>query len=101
MTKIFKTIAAITTAFIPVIAHAETSEPHSFAYRGETYTYTTEQVGDKKVLRGQVIDTRAPFELRVGDKWVEGTVNGNPVSFPLKSVQRLRGIVTVERVAVR
>jgi hypothetical protein len=98
MNKFFSTIAAIATVFMPVAVHAEASEPRSFTFRGETYTYTTEQVGSKKVLRGRVVTTGAPFELRVGARQVEGTVNGNPVSFPLKAVARLRGI---EEVAVR
>jgi hypothetical protein len=101
MSKVLATIAAATLVLVPAIAYAEPSEPVSFRHDGETYTYTAEQVGAKKVLRGKVGTSNAPFELTIDSRRVEGTVNGSPVSFSLKSVRRVRGIVIMDQVAAR
>ncbi len=101
MKKSIANIAAITLAIIPAIANAEPSEPVSFRHSGQLYTYTTEQVGETRVLRGEAGAGRDPFVLTVGKSWVSGTVNGSPVSFSLKSVKRIRGIVTVDQLAAR
>jgi hypothetical protein len=101
MTKLNTTLAACALALAPAVAHGETTAPTTFEYAGQAYTYTTEQVGEKQVLRGHTGPSREPFVLTVGKRWVEGTVNGNPVSFSLKSVKHLKGIVVVEQMAVR
>ncbi len=101
MNKVHAGVAAIATALVPAIAGAEPSEPVSFRYAGETYIYTVEQVGDKRVLRGTVGVRREPFVLNVGKRWVNGTSNGSEVSFSLKSVKPVSGIVTVDQLAER
>jgi hypothetical protein len=101
MTKLFSNIAAIALVAIPAAAHAEQSEPVSFTHDGVSYTYTVEQTGERKVLRGHAGTNREPFVLNVGKSWVNGTANGSDVSFSLKSVKRIKGIVTVEQLAAR
>lgn len=101
MTKLFSNIAAIALIAIPAAAHAEQSEPITFSHDGVTYTYTVEQVGEKKVLRGHAGTSREPFVLNVGKSWVNGSTNGRDVSFSLKSVKRIKGIVAVDQLAAR
>jgi hypothetical protein len=101
MSKVLANIAAVALVLIPAIAHADASEPVSFRHEGQTYTYTAEQVGNKKVLRGHMGPSNEPFVLNVANRWVTGTVNGSPVSFSLKSVKRVRGIVIMDQMAVR
>ncbi len=101
MIKLLSTATALLIALVPAIASAESSEPTTFTYDGQTYQYTTEMVGTKKVLRGMVVNTRESFELRVSDKWVSGNFNGDPVVFSLKSVRPRKGIVVIEQIASR
>jgi hypothetical protein len=96
MTKVYTILAAAALTFLPSLANAEAAAPVSFIYGGQTYTYTVEQDGSKQVLRGVVGKSKEPFVLNVGKHWVDGTVDGRPVSFSLKSVKRIKGIVTVE-----
>ncbi len=101
MTKVFVNIVAVALVLVPAIAHAETSAPVSFTHAGVLYTYTVEQTGEHKVLRGHAGASREPFVLNVGNNWVDGTVDGSTVSFSLKSVKHMRGIVRVEQMAAR
>jgi hypothetical protein len=101
MTKLISAIAALTLAIVPAAAQAEESAPVSFEYAGQTYTYTTEYVGKTRVLRGEVGPRKERFTLRVGKHWVDGTMNGDAVSFPLSTVRPLKGVVVVEQLAVR
>ncbi len=101
MLKFYSAIVAMTLVLVPVTVSAETSEPVSFKHAGETYTYTVEQVGSTRVLRGEFGSSRAPFVLRVGKRTVTGTVNGNPVEFSRRSVSRVKGIVIIEQLANR
>jgi hypothetical protein len=101
MIKLHSIIATVVLALVPVFASAETSEPITFSYAGEIYTYTVEQIGEKKVLRGDIGARHEPFVLNVGKSWVSGMVNGNEVSFSRSSVKHRKGIVTVEQLASR
>jgi hypothetical protein len=96
MTKAYTTLAALALALVPSLANAEEAAPVSFTYDGQVYTYTIEQAGGKRVLRGVVGRAGERFVLNVGKHWVDGTVDGRPISFSLKSVKRIKGIVTVE-----
>jgi hypothetical protein len=101
MTNLRSTLAALTLAFIPSIACAEASEPVTFTYRGEPYTYTVEQGQSFKILRGKAGKSAEPFEFKVGKRRVDGTIGGRDVSFMLSSVKKVKGIVTVEQMASR
>jgi hypothetical protein len=85
----------IAAASITTPALAET-----FVHKGTTYTYSVEQHGAVRLISGQDSDKRR-FTLRVSKNWVDGTVDGNPVSFSTRDVIRLKPEVTVTQVAAR
>jgi hypothetical protein len=101
MTKILSSIAAVSLVLSPAIAHAEETAPISFRHDGVTYTYTVEQTGDRRILRGVSSESRTPFVLNVGKRRVSGTVDGSDVTFSLNSVKRVKGIVVIEQLAAR
>jgi hypothetical protein len=91
-----KTISiAIAAAAMITPALAET-----LVHNGKTYTYSVEQRGNIRLISGEDSDHRA-FKLRVSNRWVDGTVDGSPVSFSTRDVIRLKPEVTVTEVAAR
>lgn len=91
-----KTISiAIAAAAMITPALAET-----FVHNGKTYTYSVEQRGTARIIKGEDSDHRA-FSLRASKNWVDGTVDGSPVSFSIRDVIRLKPEVTVTEVAAR
>lgn len=101
MIKFAIATAAIALAALPTYAAAKDLETRSFRFRGELYTFTVEQNGNQRVLRGDRGNGREPFVLTVGERWVNGTVNGQPVSFSLRSVRPSKGIVVIDSLARR
>jgi hypothetical protein len=92
-----KTISMlIAAAVITTPAVAET-----FVHEGSTYVYTVEERGNLTILRGEVAESRQPFTLRVSRTWVDGEVDGSPVSFSKRSVTRLKPTVTTTEIAAR
>ncbi len=92
-----KTISIlIAVAVITTPAVAET-----FVHEGSTYVYTVEERGNFKILKGEVAESRTPFTLRVSRTWVDGEVDGSPVSFSKRSVIRLKPTVTTTEIAAR
>jgi hypothetical protein len=90
------TFAAVSLALVPAAASAETSAPKTIEYQGSRYTYTvTEKSDGVRILRGMEEKSFSPFVLTVTKKRVTGTVNGNPVSFSLRSVKPIKGTVEV------
>jgi hypothetical protein len=85
----------IAVASITTPAFAET-----FVHKGITYTYSVEQRGQIRLISGQDSENRR-FTLRVSKKWVDGTVNGNAVSFSTRDVVRIKPEVTVTEIAAR
>ncbi len=83
--------AAITT---PAIAE-------TFVHEGTTYVYSVEQRGNVQILKGEDTKSRRPFTLRVSRNWVDGDVDGSPVSFSKRAVIRLKPTVTIPEVAAR
>ena len=91
-----KTISIlIAAAALATPALAET-----VTYEGITYVYSVEQRGNVRMISGEDSDHRV-FTLRVSRNWVDGTVNGSPVSFSTRDVARLKPEVTVTEVAAR
>ena len=91
-----KTISiAIAAAAMITPALAET-----LVHEGKTYTYSVEQRGNIRLISGEDSDHRA-FKLRASTRWVDGTVDGSPVSFSTRDVIRLKPEVTVTEVAAR
>jgi hypothetical protein len=87
-----------------LIAAAAVSTPavaETFVHKGSTYIYTVEQRGNLKILKGEVAESRKPFILRVSRNWVDGEVDGSPVSFSKRSVIRFKPTVTTTEIAAR
>jgi len=80
--------AAALVLAAPAVASAET-QPDSFAYKGVSYSYTTETKGEEKIVRGTAYAGKVPFELHIRKKSVEGTFNDRPVAFTLNDVKKL------------
>ncbi len=93
-----RSIFALTAAFAlatPGIALADAAEPISFVHNGVDYSYTIAQDGKVRVLTGASHHGAVPFQLRISEKRVSGTYNGQPIEFALRDVQRQQGIVIV------
>ena len=73
-------VALAATAISPAFA----SEPVTFERDGVSYTYTVEQVGNRRIIEGEATPGE-PFRLVVSGNWVTGEANGIPVSFRVKS----------------
>jgi hypothetical protein len=84
--------AAVNTA--PALAE-------TFVHDGSTYVYTVEQRGNFQILKGEVTESHKPFTLRVSRTWVDGEVDGSPVSFSKRAVVRLKPTVTTTEIAAR
>jgi hypothetical protein len=87
-----------------LIAAAVTTTPalaETFVHEGSTYVYTVEERGNLKILKGEVAESRKPFILRVSRNWVDGEVDGSPVSFSKRDVIRLKPTVTTTEMAAR
>ncbi|MFM9853293.1 MAG: hypothetical protein ACKVOJ_10890 [Sphingomonadaceae bacterium] len=95
MTKFATTIAAAIFALTSTVAFAETPAPVTMKHKGVEYTYTVEATANSRIIRGTASDSAKPFVLYVNKRTVSGTVDGNDVSFPLRAVKKLTGIVEV------
>lgn len=94
MLKTFSMLIAVSTIATP--AFAET-----FVHNGSTYVYSVEERGNIRILKGEVAESRKPFTLRVSRNWVDGEVDGSPVSFSKREVVRLKPTVTIAEIAAR
>jgi hypothetical protein len=72
----------------------------SFVHQGIIYVYSVEQRDNLRVISGEDSQHRA-YTLRVSKNWVDGTVDGSPVSFSIRDVVRLKPEVSVTEVAAR
>jgi hypothetical protein len=87
MKKIF--IPALALAVLaPSVVVAEAA-PQRFTHEGKSYSYTVEERGDYRLIRGVEENSRKPFVLRVGESRVRGTMGNNNVSFHLNKVKPL------------
>lgn len=78
--KSFQIAAAAALIAAPALAHAgETTA--KFTHEGVTYTYTAQDVGGERVIKGTAFNGKAPFELHVRGRFVTGTFNSQPVEF--------------------
>jgi hypothetical protein len=87
MKKIFLPALAL-AALAPSVVVAEAA-PQRFTHDGKSYSYTVENRGDYRLIRGVEENSRKPFVLRVGESRVRGTMGSNNVNFPLKDVKPL------------
>jgi hypothetical protein len=96
-----KLIAA--TVATVLIAGAATAAPtESFTHEGVTYAYSVRDKGKMRIIEGFDQTNRRSFRFRVSDRWVDGTVDGNPVSFPLSEVKPVTALrATTDRITAR
>jgi len=80
-----KFILAATLAAAGIAPAFASEAPATFTRDGVTYTYTVEQIGNRRVIEGQATPG-APFRLVVSRNQVTGQANGVPVSFRVKPV---------------
>ena len=99
MTKIISFFAAAAAVLVTSPALADPAQ--TLVYQGVTYVYTVAQSGKSTVITGEDGKTGRPFVLRVRNGWVEGTVDGQTVSFSTKDVVHLKPAVSVTVVASR
>lgn len=78
MTKFVLT--AFAAAAIAAPAFADT--PIDFTWEGHRIVGTVAQVGDVQILKGEDRTTGYPFELRVKNGYVRGSIGNQPVSYP-------------------
>ena len=94
MIKFSTILAAGILALNATVAMAAPA-PTTLEHQGVRYTYTVEQNGEGRTIRGTTNTSSKPFVLYVSKRTVTGTVDGNPVEFSLRDVKRLRGVVEV------
>ena len=81
--------ATLLAAAAPTLALAAGDEAGKFTHKGVDYSYTTEDQGGEKVVRGTAYAGKVPFELHIHKKTVTGTFNNKPVEFELADVQKM------------
>lgn len=79
----------------PAFAEAA-AQSDTFVHEGVEYTYTTEDLGDKVLVKG-TSDDGAKYTLIVSDKRVHGTMNGRPVSFSRSQVKPFGTVEMAQR----
>jgi redox-regulated HSP33 family molecular chaperone len=94
MLKTLSILIAATLVATPALAE-------TLVHDGKTYTYTVEQRGKVQLITGEETTDRRAFTLKVRNGWVEGVVDGNPVSFSTRDVIRLKPKATATEVAAR
>ena len=104
MTKIFLNTALALGLLVsgPLIAApAEDLAHETFTHAGVTYDYTVVRKGNVRLIEGYDRTNNRRFRLRVAHGWVDGTVDGGPVSFALNDVKRIKAVVVPAEVAAR
>lgn len=94
MLKTLALTLAIASVATPALAE-------TFEHAGTTYEYAVEQQGKSRVITGKDLKQGRPFRLIVRNGWVNGTVDGAPVSFSTRDLIRVRPTVTTTEIAAR
>jgi hypothetical protein len=94
MLKTLALTLALATVAAPALAE-------TFTHEGVTYEYTVAQKGNVRIITGKDTISGRPFELTVRNGWVDGHVDGAPVSFSKREVVRLRPTVVSTEIAAR
>lgn len=79
MLKSILTLAAATMLAVPALAE-------TFTHEGVTYVYTVTNHDGYRIIKGEDVTNRRPFELKVSRRWVDGHVDNSPVSFSQRDV---------------
>ena len=96
-----KTISMLIAAPVALAAIATPALAETVTHDGITYVYSVEQRGKMRLITGEDVTNRRAFTLKVSDKWVDGVVDGNPVSFSARDVVRLKPSVLTGEIAAR
>jgi hypothetical protein len=94
MLKTLALTLAIATVATPALAE-------TFEHAGTTYEFSVAQKGKSRVITGKDLKYGRPFELTVRNGWVDGNVDGSPVSFSTRDLIRVRPTVTTSEIAAR
>ncbi len=95
MKKIALLLPALMLSAMPAKADVIVQAPVTIEHDGSRYTYTVTQKNGLRIIRGQEEKSFDKFTLYVGRYMVTGTYGNADVSFPLKSVKPLTGIVQI------
>lgn len=78
-----KTLLAAATllAAVSTPAFADAAPQHTFTRDGDTYVYTTQQIANRTVITGRVLNTGDTFKLAVRGNRVTGISGQRQVSF--------------------
>jgi len=74
--------ALIAFAAAAIAAPAFAATPIDFTWEGHRIVGTVDQIGEVQILKGEDRTTGNPFELRVKNGYVRGTVGNQLVSYP-------------------
>lgn len=80
MRKIIAILATVAAALTSTVGMAQPAQ-QTFEHDGQTYVYTSTNVGDRQVINGRRFPGGAPFRLVVRNGRVSGFAGGAPVSF--------------------
>jgi hypothetical protein len=95
MLKFALILSATALTTIPARAETVVTAPVTIEHDGSRYTYTVTQKKYTRVINGMEEKSLKHFNLHVGKYMVYGTYDGTEVSFPLKSVKPMTGIVQI------
>lgn len=95
MLKSLSITAALALTLVSNVSIAAPAPSTSFVHDGQTYTYSVEQKGNSRIIRGVVEKSGKEFVLYVSDKKVIGTVDGRQVSFFRSEVKTLASEIQV------
>jgi hypothetical protein len=98
MLKTLSILIAVPVALAAVTAPAFAE---TVTHNGVTYVYSVEQRGNVRLITGEDTTNHRRFSLRASRNWVDGTVDGSPVSFSTRDLVRLKPEVSVTEVAAR
>jgi hypothetical protein len=96
-----KTLSILIAAPVALAAISPPALAETFTHKGTTYVYSVEQRGNLQIIKGLDTKTKRPFTLRVSNNWVDGEVDGSPVSFSKRDVVRLTPTVSTTEIAAR
>jgi hypothetical protein len=94
MLKTLSILIAAAAVITPALAETVT-------HQGVTYVYSVEQRGKMRLITGEDTTNHKPFTLRVSKRWVDGVVDGSPVSFSTRDVVRIKPTVVSSEIAAR
>lgn len=100
MRMLFISVAAAAFS-LATPALAKAGEQKSFEYEGSTYTYTVENKGDAKVVKGVAYPQGQRFSLIVRGDRVRGMFNGQEIAFKVDDAKSIATKDSATKVSMR